>query len=150
MAKTTWVLVADGTRARLFVQDDEGLKPALEEEFIGMNLPSRDIASDKQGRSFDSAGQGRHAMERPTDPHRHEKQVFASDIADLLDSARRNNAFDELVVVAPPRALGEVRAALGPEAGRRVVAEVAKDLTRLPKWRIVPHLRPALAPVARL
>jgi protein required for attachment to host cells len=36
--------------------------------------------------------------------------------------------FQALVVVAPPRMLGDLRAALHPEVAQRVVGEVPKDL----------------------
>ncbi len=40
--------------------------------------------------------------------------------------------FQELVVVAPPRMLGELRARLRTEVADTVIAEVAKDLSALP------------------
>lgn len=143
----TWVLVADGARARLFVNDGvgKGIKPALEQEFIGTNLPSREIASDRPGRSFDSGGEGRHAMEPATDPQRHEKQVFARAIADLLDDARKKNAFERLVIVAPPRALGDLRSEFGTELMGMVSAELNKDLTKLPTRDLPDHLGQVMA-----
>ena len=130
----TWVLIADGARARLFANEGvgKGLKPAFDQEFIGTRLPSRDITTDRPGRAFDSAGEGRHAMEPPTDPHCYEKQVFAHDVATALDDARKKNAFDRLVVVAPPEALGNLRSELSEELQRMVTAELNKDLTKVP------------------
>jgi Protein required for attachment to host cells len=60
-----WVLVADASRARVFQleQPQQTLTPALGQELIGTNLPSREIASDRPGRTFDSGGQGRHGKE---------------------------------------------------------------------------------------
>lgn len=147
MTKTmTWVLVADGARARLLVSEGPGtgLKPALGQEFIGTNLPSRDIASDRPGRSFDSAGEGRHAMEPPTDPKRHEKRVFAHEIAQILEDGRKRNAFDQLVIVAPPEALGDLRAELGEELKRLIGGELNKELTKVPTRELADHLRPLL------
>jgi protein required for attachment to host cells len=115
MRNKTYVLIADGARARLFVvaEGTADLKPAFGQEFIGTNLPSREIGSDRPGRSFDSAGFGRHAMEPPTDPHRHAERVFAQEVAAVLEDARRRNEFQDLVVVAPPKALGDMRCATG-------------------------------------
>lgn len=130
----TWVLIADGSRARLFVNEGvgKGVQPALDQQFIGTKLPSRDIATDRPGRAFDSAGEGRHAMEPPTDPHRHEKQTFAQEIANVLEDARKRNAFDRLVVVAPPQALGDLRSGFSEDLRRMVTAELNKDLTKIP------------------
>jgi protein required for attachment to host cells len=148
----TWVLVADGARARVFAANrpGKGLRDALPMAFVGVNLPARARAHDRPGRAFDRFGPGRHDLRGKADPHARAKTALARDVARHLEEAARTAKFDRLVVVAPPRALGEVRAALGPEAGRRVIAEVKKDLTRLPKWQIVPRLRPDLQPVLPL
>jgi hypothetical protein len=55
MQKKTYVLIADGARARLFVVEGSGRSEAtLGQKFIGTDLPSREIGSDHPGRSFDS------------------------------------------------------------------------------------------------
>ena len=139
---TTYVLIADGARARLFVVEERTavLKPALGQEFIGTNLPSREIASDRPGRSFDSAGSGRHAMEPPTDPHRHAERVFAQEVAAVLEDARRRNEFQRLVVVAPPKALGDLRGVFSDALRNRVIAELHKDLTKVAIHDLPSHL----------
>ena len=148
MQKTTYVLIADGARARLFVVEEgtADLKPALGQEFIGTNLPSREIASDRPGRSFDSAGSGRHAMEPPTDPHRHAERVFAQEVAAVLENARRKNEFQDLVVVAPPKALGDLRREFSDALRDRVTAELHKDLTKVPVHDLASHLAEILRP----
>ena len=131
---TIWVLIADGVRARLFVhrRGEGGLKPALDHEFIGMNLPSRSIASDRAGRALGSNGTAGHVVQRQTDPHRHEEEAFAHEIAGILEDARKRNAFDQLVVVAPPRALGDLRIAFSNPLRARIQRELNKDLTTVP------------------
>jgi protein required for attachment to host cells len=146
MQKKTYVLIADGARARLFVVESgtPGLKPALGQEFIGTNLPSRQIGSDRPGRSFDSAGSGRHAMEPPTDPHRHAERVFAQEVAGILEDARQRNEFQHLIVIAPPKALGDLRAEFSAALRDRVTAELHKDLTKVPVHDLPSHLAEVL------
>jgi protein required for attachment to host cells len=141
-----WVLVADAARARLFQleQPQLTLTPALGEELIGSNLPSREIASDRPGRTFDSGGQGRHAKEPPTDPARHAQEEFARDVARLLDDKRESRSFDRLIVVAPPQFLGDLRAVMPQQLQSAVAAEVAKDLTKLPPHELQDRLREVL------
>jgi protein required for attachment to host cells len=144
----TWVLVADASRARVFLVDpsDANLSPALDQELIGTNLPSREIASDRPGRTFDSGGQGRHAKEPATDPARYAQERFAHDIVRLLDSRRKVQAFDRMVVVAPPRFLGDLRSVMSRQLQDLVVAEVAKDLTKSPPHELQGHLAGCLQP----
>ena len=141
-----WVLVADAARARLFEvgQPQQTLSPALGQELIGSNLPSREIASDRPGRSFDSGGHGRHAMAPPTDPARHARGEFARYVARLLDEQRESGSFERLVVVAPPQFLGDLRAVMSQQLQGTVAAEVAKDLSKLPLHELQDHLRETL------
>ena len=141
-----WVLVADAARARLFrvEQPRQTLTPALDEELIGSNLRSREIASDRPGRTFDSGGQGRHAKEPPTDPARHAQEEFARDVVHVLDEKRTRRAFERLIVVAPPQFLGDLRALMPQQLQDMVSAEIAKDLSKLPAHELQDHLRDVL------
>lgn len=131
--KVTWILIADGARARLLVNKgyNSGLEPALAEEFIADNRPSRDLISDRPGRTFDRGGQGRHAMEAPTDPHRHEQQIFAQTLAHLLEEHRLTNSYDQLIIVAPPKTLGDLRGEFTKPVSDLIVDELNKDLTKI-------------------
>jgi len=102
--------------------------------------PSREIASDRPGRTFDSAGQGRHAKEEPTDPHRYEKKRFAHSLAERLETAVTRHEVDRLVVVLPPQLLGDLRAAMSAVLEKAVAAEVHKDLTNLPPHELERYL----------
>jgi protein required for attachment to host cells len=146
MESRTFVLVADGARARLFVTAPEnaGLLPALDQEFVGTNLPSRQLGSDRPGRAYNSQGAGRHAMQPPTDPHRYEERAFAREVAAVLDEACDRAAFDNLIVVAPPKALGDLRAEFSDAVRKRITAELPKDLTKIAIHDLPAHLREVL------
>jgi protein required for attachment to host cells len=134
MRKTiTWVVVADGARARLLVNEGpgKGLDELPDGEMAAEHAPSRDIQADRPGRTFDSTGEGRHAKEPPTDPHRDAKRRFAREVAGRLDAARKRGDFDRVVLIAPPQALGDLRACLSKGVQAKVSAELAKDLTHL-------------------
>lgn len=145
MRTTTWILVADGARARLLTRRERGgpLVPALDREFIGSNIPSREIDSDRPGRTFDSAGEGRHAMEPPTDPRRKKKADFAKELAAMLDAEAKRGAFERLVVIAPPQALGDLRAEFSDAVQGRIVEEINKDLVDAPNEELAGRLSDA-------
>ena len=140
---TTWILIADGAKARVLAQDKafEQLKPAFEqEEFTGTTAQSKEIASDRPGRSFDSGGQGRHAMEPPTDPQRYAKYEFARELAERLEDAVHARRFEALVLIAAPKTLGDLRELLPEAVKAKVVAEIDKDLTKVPLRDLPKHL----------
>lgn len=135
MAKpTTWLLVADAGHARVYTVDADTRRiervPLL--EFDAPTPKSREIASDRPGRTFDRVGDGRHAKAPPTDPLRYEKERFAREVAHRLERAATTGAFDRLVVVAAPAFLGDLRAVATPPLASRIAQEVAKDLVHVP------------------
>ncbi len=143
----TWILIADGARGKVLLHEGpgRGLRALEGLDFSEDVPPTRDIDADRPGRSFDSHGEGRHAMEPPSDPHRQRKEAFARRLAEVLVQGCRRNDFDQLVVVAPPSALGDLRNALAPEVKARVKAELPKDLTRTDMTELPRHLETVLA-----
>lgn len=140
--KKTWVLVADGARARVLVNQGptSGLEPVVGHDFSASRLATREIGSDRPGRTHRSSDSMRVAMEPRVDWHTYEKHLFAKTVAKVLDDGARVKAFDQLVLVAPPRAMGALRAALGQRARALVKAELKKDLTHLASHELTPHL----------
>jgi protein required for attachment to host cells len=144
----TWFLVANGTEARLFrsTGPGQGVEPVSGEIMRGPNLPDREIMSDRPGRTFDSAGQGRHAMEPRTDPALVEKRRFTHGLAETLNAALEREEFDRLVLAAPPKILGQLREDLSKSVRAKVEAELSKDLTHLPVTDIEARLSAVIAP----
>lgn len=152
---TTWILIADGAKARVMQYDRKNrtLAPATPGEFFGSTAQSKEIASDREGRSFDSAGRGqpadvggygRHAMEPRTDPQRYAEYAFARELAHHLQEGANRRRFDRLVLVAAPKTLGDLREILPDTVKKMVVAEVDKDLTNVPERDLPKHLRDVL------
>jgi protein required for attachment to host cells len=131
--KDTWVMVADSGLARLFIADEHvtGLIPAeLPELSVEVHHHARDLKSDRPGRSFSSSGGGaRHAIEPHHDYHKLEKHNFAAAVAHALNRAYASGEFNQLVLVVPPRTLGELRKMLGDSVQARMQV-IAKDLTK--------------------
>ena len=129
-----WIVVADGARARFFVQSDDGKKLVAARQ-VDMVAPesrghARDLKSDKPGRGYASSGaKARHAFEPAHDPHKLEKHKFSAALAEALDGACERREFDQIVLVAPRRSLGELRGLMTVRVQRCIAKEVAKDLT---------------------
>jgi protein required for attachment to host cells len=142
----TWVLIADGARARILENDGpgRGLNAVEGCVFHGDHAATHEIMSDRTGRAFGSVGAQRSAMEARSDPHRELKKKFAHQLADVLAGKLQEKAYDRLVVVAAPSTLGDLRAALTDQVRATVVAEVPKDLTKTPDPEVADHLEEVL------
>ena len=146
---TTWILIADGAHARLFANHGPGKgieacwKPST--ATIG---PTTSWCATGLGRTFESsgsAGEMRHAIEPRVDPHRELKRDFAKELAEMLDKRLSEKAYDRLVIVAPPKALGDLRAALSAHVKPLVYAELDKDLVKTPTAELPNHLGAVMA-----
>lgn len=128
----TWIVVADGARARIFVNEGvgKGVSELADRAFVGSRRLNQEIQADRPGRAFDSAGQGRHAMEPKTDPQRHAEREFVRTFVGWLDEEARAARVDRLVLIAAPKTLGDLRELLPRPLAAIVAGEIAKDLTR--------------------
>lgn len=147
------VLVADGRKLLFLRNEGDDVHPNLTVEHAEerANPASRDQKTDAaggssstqsgagaprvaQGGSGHAQGGGaqfapsRGSMEE-TDFHQLEEDRFAADAADLLKRRALANDFESLIVVAPPKTLGELRKHYHKEVSQRLTGELSKDLT---------------------
>lgn len=133
MLNATWILVSDASRARIF--EDRGLVSGLA-EVGGYACPGgrehlRDMVSDRSRLKGGGAQGIRAGILAEQDPKDHEAERFARFLADQLRRHLHQQAFDHLVLVAPPHFLGLLRASLDDGLAKRVVTTFDKDLTML-------------------
>ena len=137
IAKNALVLVADG-RKMLFLRNhgnETQMDLHLEAHQEQQNPPTREQGTDTPGRSFApsfAGGGGRRSAMEETDFHQIEEDRFAAEAAALLRDRALDGDFKTLVVVAPPRTLGELRKHYHKEVACRIVHELNKDLTGFP------------------
>lgn len=130
LTKGTWVLIADGEKALVLENQTDHEDPYLtvlskeEQE----NRPDREQSANQRGRFNDGPSVHRSAVQ-DTDWHQLAKDRFADDLADLLYKKAHNGAFKDIVLVASPGVLGELRHRMHKEVEQKVIAEVPKTLT---------------------
>lgn len=129
-----WVLIGDGKRALLLhnAGDAELLNLRRIEVREHADPPTREQGSDAPGRSVSPGTGTRFGSIGETDWQQMEEDRFAATIAGELNRAAHDAAFKELIIVAPPKTLAEIRRDLSTEAQRKVKAEIPKDLTHHP------------------
>ena len=136
LTEDTRVLVADGAYALVLRNDGDGLFPnlRLERAYEQDNPATREQGTDKPGRMNDSLGR-KSAMEA-TDWHRVAEDRFVQRVADDMAKDLSAGAFTDLVLAAPPAALGEFRKAATSALAEATILELDKDLTKHPIDRI--------------
>jgi protein required for attachment to host cells len=123
------IVVADGEKARFF--SNAGTPRELKLDEVGQreieNPPTHQQGTDRPGR-FDDVGHGRSAVD-DTDWHAQAKEQFIGDLAADLNKDALAGRIKQLVVIAPAKALGQLRQELHQETQACLTADVAKDLT---------------------
>jgi protein required for attachment to host cells len=135
------VVVCDGAKALVLENAGDEVFPNLrtKEVYEQHALKTSEQGTDAPGRSLQSVGMARSAMEQ-TDWHDREERAFLEDLAGRLDAAVTAGETKALVVVAPPRALGVLRQAYSPNLRAAVRDEIDKDYVRMPVGEIEKHL----------
>lgn len=142
----TWVLVADRGGARLFEHHgrSSGLQRVADIPHPQGRLKNGELNADKHGRSFDSSGNGRHAMGTSESPAEHVAASFARKLAQRLNQGGQQHRYERLVLVAAPRFLGSLRNALSNAAKTAVIATINKDLSGVQDRDLRTHLADVL------
>jgi protein required for attachment to host cells len=162
-----FVLVADGRKMLFFRNEGDGEFPNLKVEDAqehpnpadrdqktgpaggasGSQMGSNAPGAARQGGEGGPNGGGQGGAFAPSrgtmeevDFHQQEEDRFAAEVADMLKRRALAHEFEHLVIVAPPKTLGELRKHYHKEVESRLAGELAKDLT----GHTVPDIETAL------
>jgi protein required for attachment to host cells len=139
--QTIWILAAGNAEAVIYAST--GGKNDLCEhkrfEHPNARLHDRDLTSDLPGRTYDSSGQGRHAMEQALDPKKNEGITFAKELADFLHHACSTGACSKLYVAAAPAFLGILRELYSTPVEKALVLELNSNLVPLKTDEVRAH-----------
>jgi protein required for attachment to host cells len=164
----TWILVADSQQARLYTRKNierhiplagnpkhRHYHATYERELVSVAEPMHaeprekyESGRDRLGRVFESASSAHHMSEPHITIEDEIRQHFAKSIATYLNKARAENAYNRLVLVAPPKFLGDLRDNLNKTVTLSVIAELPKDFTHLEGETLSSHLAGHLESIA--
>lgn len=116
LPKGAVVAVVDGEKLLLFKNTGDH-----EPQLSALPTPAVDAAG---------AGSGGHQSSSANPDHGTQAEDgFAAGVAALLNQQATDGAFDQLLVIAAPRTLGELRKHWGKPLQAKLAGEIAKDLT---------------------
>jgi protein required for attachment to host cells len=141
IGKGDWIVICDGRKALILENLGDRMFPNLHtKEVHEHSLPSTHAqGSDRPGKLHDAAGTARSAVEQ-TDWHEESEREFLRTLANRLNVAVTTGETSALTMVAPPRALGMIRADYSSAVRKALHGEVDKDLVKLPVYEIEKQL----------
>lgn len=137
--KRTLLVLADGRRVRLFEEARRGGPLKERNSWLKSMPPFQHPGGAQRVTVHARVGSASHAGHEP--PRDKGERRFLGDLADHLEQVMRDQNFDELVIAAPPRALGVLRKALSAGLQRRLVATDPHDRLDATLAEVHDHLR---------
>lgn len=128
---STWIVIADSSRARIFTVEPEQQDFQEIEDFSNPQGRAnvRELTTDRQARRASEGHNQASTWEPKADAVEHETELFTKDLGQYLDKARTEHRYQKLCLIAPPRFLGLIRQNLSKEAQKMVEEEIAKDIS---------------------
>lgn len=123
-----WVVVGDGAGAKVYESD------ALLEELTlvdQVHLSHGHLTHGDGSKTSSLPGAGGGAHEARHDGGRETEEKFARAVAQLVNDADHRHKFERVILVAPPRFLGDLRGSLAGATSKKVVASIHHDWTKL-------------------
>ncbi len=125
----TWVVVAESSRAKIFEVETTKSDKTLKELKGFTNSTSRNHKSQLSGSQQKEGRQSKLTSIDNTHGD-NERTVFARSLGQHLNSARNKGKFKKLILMSPPKFLGDLRKNLGHETIKYVVSVIDKNLVR--------------------
>ncbi|MEJ7599376.1 MAG: host attachment family protein [Kofleriaceae bacterium] len=116
----TWILVADGSHARLFQAPGNNQPWQLAKKL------DREHSREKTDRAESHEDRGEHD--------------FARLVAGELETRRQGGGFERLVIAAPPKFLGQLRGELGAPLATCVIRSHDADYTNMGPDELLKHI----------
>lgn len=127
---TTYIVVADAARARIFTRDSLNLAEKESLVHAAGRLHEGDLITDQRGDVQESMSSTSRSSGQENVASQHENELFAKEVATRLKSVRVDNSLEKLILVAPPKFLGLLRDKLDGPTQKLVIHSLSKDLSK--------------------
>ncbi len=144
------IVIADGEHAR-FVRPSENHALHSETHLNAATAYERssDLGADHPGATFHSGSSAHHALAPRHDLHDLETVKFAHLVAQRVNELAAQDAFDDLVIAAPPHSLEAIREKLHVDTQARLIGTLPKDQIKVPDVELSEHFKTWVRPVHR-
>ena len=132
ISRKAWVVVADGSRASIYENVGEIGEVSLKllRAVDQHNARKRDDGHDHTSQAMGGQGHNKSSME-PKDPQAADKHNFLQLLVDGLTYDVQSGQCTEMVLIAAPASLGDMRHHMPAALVAKIVKEINKDYTHM-------------------
>jgi protein required for attachment to host cells len=139
-----WLVIANASRARVLEETGEAGAYVHVADLVHpeSRLKGSELANDRPGHvpGPSAHGTGSSAFDPRTDPHEREHDVFAREIAALLDAGVADGRCGGVLLVASDPFLGHVKGHLAAHTAKALLRTVSADYTALTERELAQRL----------
>lgn len=137
----TWVLLLNSNTCRLYKLSTKPYQLTVIKEILHPASKLRDIelTSDKPGR-YKAADMAHGTFTQPTDPKEIQIEDFSREVAKALNHDRTIEAYNKLIVIAPPHMNGLLFQHLNKHVKELVTHNIKKDILHLTEPELIDFL----------
>lgn len=139
--RTTWILIANASQARLFKAEKSTKNMELIALFFHPQSRERtvDLVSDVPGR-YRNGISPKSNFEEATSPKQHEIESFAHELAEKLNEGRNKNLYKNLIVIAPSHFQGLLNKFCNSHVKNLIITTLHKDYTKVKEHDLLHYL----------
>lgn len=140
--KNTWLLVANGSEARLFETEFRPKTLTLLQDYKHPESREKgsELASDRPGHYLGDAGASHGAFNEPTDPKEYEMERFAGELVKNLEAGRLANSYQHLIIASSPKFHGLLNQQMNGHLTKLIDKHINKDYTSLNERELLERL----------
>jgi len=137
-----YIVVAESTRAKIFSFEkrSQDLVEICDLEHSQGRRRESEINSDKPGRTVGGGIGSHHSLGSNHQDKTYEGHIFAGEISALLEADRTNHKYEGLILIAPPKFLGELRNELTAACNKLVIDSIDKNLVHCSNRELLSYL----------
>jgi len=137
-----WFVAANTSSCRIFEYDKKPKKLTLITDLYHgeSKLKDSDLVSDRPGH-YKSDGSSRGAFSPHEEPREVEIEHFSREIAKVLDTGRKANQYETLIIAIPPHMNGLLHQHLDIQVKNCIANNIIKDYTHLKETEILDALK---------
>lgn len=145
--KSTWILIANSSEARLYKSEKPFHEIKLLKEFSHPESREKvlDLVSDGLGRYNVPVSSRGGIYEEPSNPKQVEADRFARELAEKLNKGRIKNQYSNLIIIAPPQFHGLLNKHFNNHVLNLIKTTLEKDYTKVKEHDLVKLLNSRLS-----